>query len=146
MGSSLGAAAVSVPSDASVYDERRRRPNGVAADEGPGTGGSTSVPTAEHVKRLAAMDRSRVDDTALLFRRGVAGRRCRARAVKGGLTDDGIKQLPSRFHELLIDLQLPVSDCTGAMVRPSDFANMQDDSGAPRLLTVAIMRRKLKNS
>ena len=28
-------------------------------------------------------------------------------------------------------------------MRSSDFANMQDDSDAPRLTTVAIMRRKL---
>ena len=28
-------------------------------------------------------------------------------------------------------------------MRSSDFANMQDDLGAPRLITVAIMRRKL---
>ena len=90
VGSSLGAAAASVSSDASVDDERRRRSNGVADGDGPDTRWSTSVPTTEHVKWLAAMDRSRVDDTALLFRRGAAGRRCRARAVKGELTDDDI--------------------------------------------------------
>ena len=92
------------------------------------------------------MDRSRVDDTALLFRRGVAGRRCRARAVKGELTDDDIAQLPSCFHELLIDLQSPVSGRTGATARPSDFANMQrckTTQVPPRLITVAVMRRKL---
>ena len=101
------------------------------------------MPTPEDVKRLAALDRSRVDDTALLFRRGEAGRRCRARAVKGELTDDDITQLPGCFHELLDDLKSPVSGRTGAKVKPSDFANMVDDLGAPRLITVAIMRRKL---
>ena len=89
------------------------------------------------------MDRSRVDDTALLFRRGAAGRRCCARAVKGELTDDDITQLPNCFHELLIDLKSPVSGRTGATVRSSDCVNMLDDSGAPRLIKVAIMRRKL---
>ena len=89
------------------------------------------------------MDRTRVDDTALLFRRCAAGRRCRARAVKGELADDDITQLPSCFHELLIDLQSPVSGRTGATVCSSDFANTQDDSGALRLITVAIMHRKL---
>ena len=127
----------------SVDDERRRRSNGVADGDALGTRWSTSVPTSEYAKRLVAMDRLRVDDTALLFRRGAAGRRCRARAVKGELTDDDITQLPSCFHELLIDLQSPVHGRTGATVRPSDFANMQGDSGAPRLITVAIMRRKL---
>ena len=117
--------------------------NGVADGDDPHSRWSTSVSTTEHVKRLAAMDRSRVDDTALLFRRGAAGRRCRARAVKGELMDDDIAQLPNCFHELLIDLQSPVSGRTGATVRSSDFANMLDDSGAPRLITVAIMRRKL---
>ena len=81
LGSSLGAAAASVPSDASVDDERRRRSNGVAVDEGSGTEGSTSVPTVAHIKRLAAMDRSRVDDTALLLQRGAAGRRCRVHSL-----------------------------------------------------------------
>ena len=89
------------------------------------------------------MDRLRVDDTAVLFRRGAAGRRCRTRAVKGELMDDDITQLPNCFHELLIDLQSPVSGRTGATVRSSDFTNMLDDSDAPRLITVAIMRRKL---
>ena len=134
---------VSVPSDASVDDERRRRSNGVVDDEGLGTRGLTAVRTTEHIKRLAAMDRTRVDDAALLFRRGAAGRRCRARAVKGELTDDAITQLPSCFHELTIDLQSPVSGRTGATVRSADFASMQGDSGAPRLITVASMRRKL---
>ena len=50
---------------------------------------------------------------------------------------------PSCFHQLLIDLQSSVSGRTGATVCVSDFANMQDDSGALRLITVAIMRRKL---
>ena len=84
-----------------------------------------------------------MDDTALLFRRGAAGRRCRARAVKGELTDDDAKQLPRCFHELLVDLQSPVSGRTGATVRSSDFANILDDSGAPRRITLAIMRRQL---
>ena len=81
----MGAAAASVLSDASVDDERWRRSNGVADGDGLDTRWpTTSVPTTEHVKRAAAMDRSRVDDTALLFRRGAAGCscRCRARAVK----------------------------------------------------------------
>ena len=87
VGSNPGAAAASVSPDADVDEERRRRSNGVADGEGSGSR-STSVPTPENVKRLAAMNRSRVDDTALLFRRGEAGRRCRARAVKGELTGD----------------------------------------------------------
>ena len=142
MGSNPGAAAAAVSSDADVDDGRRRRSNGVADGECSGSR-PTSMPTPEHVKRLAAMDRSRVDVTALLFRRGEAGRRCRARAVKGELADDDITQLPSCFHELLDDLKSPVSGRTGATVKSSDFANMVDDLGAPRLITVAIMRRKL---
>ena len=63
--------------------------------------------------------------------------------MKGELTDDDITQLPSCFYELLADLKSPVSGRTGATVRSSDFVNMVDDLGAPRLITVAIMRRKL---
>ena len=84
---------------ADVGDDSRRRSNGVANDEGPDIR-STSVPTPEDAKRLAAMDRSRVDDTALLFRKGEAGRRCRARAVKGELADDDITPLPSCFTRI----------------------------------------------
>ena len=142
MGSNPGAAAAVVSPGVDVDDERRRRSNGVADGEGSDSQ-STSVPTLENVKRLAAMDRSRVDATALLFRRGEAGRRCRARAVKGELADDGITQLPSCFLELLDDLKSPVGGRTGATVQSSDFTNMVDDLGAPRLITVAIMRRKL---
>jgi len=63
--------------------------------------------------------------------------------VKGELTEDDITQLPSCFHELLDDLKSPVSGRTGATVQSSDFANMVDELGAPRLITVPIMRRKL---
>ena len=142
VGSNLGAAAAAVSPDVDVDDGRRRRSNGVADGEGEGSR-PTAVPTPENVKRLAAMDCSRVDGTVLLFRRGEAGRRCRARAVKGELMDDDITQLPSCFHELLDDLKSPVSGRTGATVQSSDFANMLDDLGVPRLITVAIMRRKL---
>ena len=131
-----------VPLGADVDDDSRRRSNGVVNDEGPDTR-STSVPTVEDAKRLAATDRSRVDDTALLFRKGEAGRRCRAHAVKGELTEDDIKQLPSCFHELLEDLKSPVSGRTGVTVKSSDFANMVDELGAPRPITIEIMRRKL---
>jgi hypothetical protein len=85
VGSNPGAAAAAASTGADMDDGSRRRSNGVANDEGPDIR-PTSVPTLEDVKRLAAMDRSRVDDTALLFRKGAAGRRCRARAVKGELT------------------------------------------------------------
>ena len=141
VGSSLGAAAAATRG-AHVDGDSRRRSNGVVNDEGLNIG-STAVPKAADVSRLAAMDRSRVDDTALLFRKGEAGRRCRARAVKGELTQDDITQLPSCFHELLEDLQSPVSGRTGATVQSSDFANMVDELGAPRPITSAIMRRKL---
>jgi hypothetical protein len=141
VGSSLGAAAAATLG-AHVDGDSRRRSNGVVNDEGLNIG-STAVPKAGDVRRLATMDRSRVDDTALLFRKGEAGRRCRARAVKGELTKDDITQLPSCFHELLEDLKSPVSGRTGATVQSSDFANMVDELGAPRLITPAIMRRKL---
>ena len=141
VGSTPGAAAAATRG-AHVDGDSRRRSNGVVND-GSSNIGSTAVPKATDVRRLAAMDRSRVDDTALLFRRGEAGRRCRARAVKGELTQDDITQLPSCFHELLEDLQSPVSGRTGATVQSSDFANMVDELGAPRPITSAIMRRKL---
>ena len=104
VGSSLCAAAASVPSsDARVDNERRRRSNGAAADESPRTEGSTSMPTTEHVKRLAATDRSRVDDTALLFQRGVRLAAGAMHALRGGgLTDDDAKQLPRCFHGLRV--------------------------------------------
>ena len=142
VGSNPGAAAAAASSGADVDYDSRRRSNGVADGDGLDSQ-STSVPSLADVRRLAAMDRSRVDDTALLFRKGEAGRRCRARAVKGELTTDDITQLPSCFHELLEDLKSPVSGRTGATVQSSDFANMVDELGAPRLITPAIMRRKL---
>ena len=97
-----GAAAAAAPLGTQLGADRRCRPSGT---DGEGSDAcSTSVPTAEDIRRLAAMDRSRVDDTALLFRKGEAGRKCRARAVRGELTTDDITQLPSCFHELLDDL------------------------------------------
>ena len=120
----------------------RRRSNGVANGEGSDIR-LPSVPTPEDARRLAAMDRSRVDGTALLFRKGEAGRRCRARAVRGELMSDDIKQLPSCFYELPEDLKLPVSGRTGGTVQSSDFGNMVDELGAPRLIAPTIMRRKL---
>ena len=139
VGSNPGAAAAAASSSADVDYDSRRRSNGVADGDGLDSQ-STSVPSIADVMRLAAMDRSRVDDTALLFRKGEAGRRCRARAVKGELTTDDITQLPSCFHELLEDLKSPVSGRTGATVQPPDFANMVDDLGAPRLITVAMLQ------
>ena len=142
VGSKPDAAAAATPTDAYTDDDSRSRSNGVANLAGSEVR-PTSVPNAEYVKRLAALDRSRVDDTALLFRKDATGRRCRARAVKGELTHDDITQLPCCFHELLDDLKSPVSGRTGATVQSSDFANMVDELGAPRLITPAIMRRKL---
>ena len=120
VGSNPGAAAAAASLGTDMDDDIRRRSNGVANDEGSDNR-MTSVPTAEDFRRLAAMDRSRVDDTALLFRKGEAGRRCRTRAVKGELTTDDIKQLPSCFHELLEDLKSPVSGRTGSTVQSADF-------------------------
>ena len=64
-------------------EDQRVRSNGAGRDVVAGVEALTEVPTQEEVWELAALDRGSFDDTALLFRRGAAGRSCRARAVQG---------------------------------------------------------------
>jgi hypothetical protein len=54
---------MAVSSDASLDEERRRRSNGVVADDDLGIERLTSAPTAEEIRRLAAVDRSWMDLT-----------------------------------------------------------------------------------
>ena len=57
-------------------EDQRVRSNGVERDEVAGVEALTEVPTQEEVWELAALDRGSFDGTALLFRRGAAGRSC----------------------------------------------------------------------
>ena len=84
-------------SAAALADEDERvRSNGDERGEVAGVGALTEVPTQGEVRELAALDRGSFDDTALLFRRGAAGRSCRARAVQGGVTEDDRCRVESR--------------------------------------------------
>ena len=92
VGSNPGAAAAAASLGTDMDDDRWRRSNGVANGEGSDIR-LTSVPTAEDIRRLAAMDRSRVDDTALLFRKGEAGRRPQVPCTRSERrADDGCHQ------------------------------------------------------
>ena len=57
-----------------VDADRRERSDGAEGDTVSGAEALAEVPTQEEVWQLAALDRGRFDDTALLFRRGAAGR------------------------------------------------------------------------
>ena len=103
----------------------------------------TMAPTQDEAWELAAFDRGSFDDTALLFRRGAAGRSCRERAAQGGVTEDDRQQLLPCFHELLEHLQSLVSGLTGETVRSKDFVNMLGDDGSPRVFDRTILPRKL---
>ena len=132
-----------IPAAALADEDQRVRSNGVERDVVADVEAITEVPTQEEVWKLAALDRGSFDDTALLFRRGAAGRSCRARAVQGGVTEDDRQQLPPCLHELLEHLQSLVSGLTGETVRLKDFVNMLGDDGNPRVFDRTIMRQKL---
>ena len=139
-----GVRAVGMSAAAAQADEDQRvRSHGIEREEVAGVEATTMVPTQEEAWELAALDRGSFDDTALLFRRGAAGRSCRARAVQGGVTEDDRQQLPPCFHQLLEHLQSPVSGLTGQTVRSKDFVNMFGDDGSPRVFDRTILRRKL---
>ena len=47
------------------------------------------------------------------------------------------------LYGLLEHLRSPINDATGERVKPTNYINMADEDGQPRLLTRTIMRRKL---
>lgn len=140
VGGVLGPAAAASQREGGDQVCSRRRSNGVVPGQ---VSDSTVVPSTDEVLRLAREDRGRVDDTALLLRRDVAGRNCRARAVRGELGQDDLEQLPPCFHGLVRHLASPISGRTGQKVSSADYVNMLDSGGMPRAITLAIMRRKL---
>ena len=104
--------------------------------------GDTVVPSVEPVRRLAAQ-RDAPADTALLFRRNEEGGARRDRAANGTLTSEDKAALPRCFHELIPHLRPPTNPATGVAVGSAGYVNMVDESGAPRIFTRAILRRKL---
>ena len=74
-----GTSAAAAQADA----DRRERSNGAGGGTVAGVEveAITEVPTQEEAWQLTALDIGSFDDTALQFRRGAAGRSCRARAA-----------------------------------------------------------------
>ena len=99
---------------------------------------------ARHIESIATPPDLPVD-TAVLFRRDGDGRACRRRAVLvGELIGEDRSQIPPCFVPLLTHLERPISRTTGATVRESDYTSMVDESGVPRSIDMATMRRNLR--
>ena len=113
---------------------RRRR--------GP-TGESERPEMARHIESITTPP-DLPDDTALIFRWDGDGCVCRRWAVLGELTGDDRSQIPPCFAPLLTHLERPISRTTGTMVRESNYTSMVDESGVPRPIDMAMMRRKLQ--
>ena len=60
----------------------------------------------------------------------------------GQLIGDDRPQITPCFAALLEYLERPLSRTTGATVRESDYISMVDDDGVPRIIDMAVVRRK----